>query len=433
MPALWSDEPARCHLLQPVRRKIVSSSNWQIEQSCPQCGAPITLDETDHILDCPFCRTRLYLAPNVHFSYYLPPSPKMESRGELLYIPYWRFRGSSFTAVLSDLGHRFLDRNIVALKTPGLRPSIGLRPQTLKLHFVTADTKGRFIKPDRSLEQALPQLTHNRQERFHNNFIGEVINLIYSPLLLYGNKLYDGILGKHLLTTEADFIEKLLSQTDAPKTGIKFIPTLCPYCGWEMEGEKGSLVMICKNCNSAWTLQGQTFGQIKAVTIVAPGTDENTVYLPFWQMKLKFEGIDLSSYADLIRIANLPKAVTSDIEDSPLHFWSPAFKINPALYLRLCRQMTVLRPYEDEAAALPRNNYYQATLPLEEAKEGVFVNLAQMIRNKKRHYPKLKGLSISIEKYRLEYHPFLRKGRELINQKSGLAISSTALAFGSKL
>jgi len=65
-----------------------------------------------------------------------------------------------------------------------------------------------------------------------------VISLIYSPLLLYGNKLYDGILGKHLLTTEGDFIEKLLSQTNAPKTGIKFIPTLCPYCGWQMEGKK---------------------------------------------------------------------------------------------------------------------------------------------------------------------------------------------------
>ena len=433
MPTLWSNEPAECHLLQPVRGKIVNSSNWQIEQNCPQCGAPITLAETDHILDCPFCRTRLYLVPDRHFSYFLPPSPKIESKGELLYIPYWRFRGSSFTTTLSDLSHRFLDTNNVALKTPGLQPSIGLRTQTLKLHFVTADTKGSFIKPDRSLEQALPELADNRQETFHNNFIGEAISLIYSPLLLYGKKLYDGILGKPLLTAEDDFIEKLVSQTDAPKTGIKFIPTLCPYCGWELEGEKESLVMICKNCNSAWTLQGQTFEQIKAVSIISPGTDENTVYLPFWRMKPKFDGINLSSYADLIRIANLPKAVTPDIENALLHFWSPAFKINPALYLRLCRQMTVFRPYESESAALPKNYLCQATLPLEEAKEGVFVNLAQMIADKKRLYPKLKELSVSIEEYRLEYHPFLSKGRELINEGMGVAINRTALALGSKL
>jgi NADH pyrophosphatase NudC (nudix superfamily) len=27
----------------------------------------------------------------------------------------------------------------------------------------------------------------------------------------------------------------------------------CPHCGWDMEGGKDSLVLICRNCNIAWT------------------------------------------------------------------------------------------------------------------------------------------------------------------------------------
>jgi len=411
----------------------VIKSNWQIEQSCPQCGAPIILSETDHILDCPFCRTRLYLVPDKYFSYYLPPSTKIGLQGELFYIPYWRFKGSSFKTTLPALTYRFLDRNIIALESSALRSSIGMRPQALKLHFVTANTKGRFIKPRLTLEEVLPQFVRNKQKSLHNSFIGEAISLIYSPLILYDKKLYDGILGKPLLTVGADFIETLSSQTAAPKTGIKFIPTICPYCGWDMEGEKGSLAMICKNCNSVWTLQGQKFDRIKAATMIGPLMDENTVYLPFWRIKAKFDGIDLASYADLIRIANLPKAITKDIENSPLHFWSPAFKVNPALYLRLCKQVTVLRPYDYESATLPQRNLYQATLPIEEAKEGILINLTQMIANKKRDYPKLKGLSVSIEEYRLEYHPFFSKGGEFINPDKGVGISRAALAFGNML
>lgn len=411
----------------------MKGSSWQIEQSCPQCGAPITLAETDHILECPFCRTRLYLVPNGHFSYYLPPSPSMESKGELLYIPYWRFRGSSFTATLSGLSNRFVDTNTVALKTPGLQHSLGLRPQTLKLHFVAAETKGRFIKPELSLEQALPGLNNTNREVFHHAFIGEAVSLIYSPVVLHGKSFYDGILGRPLSSPGADFAETLPSLNDAPKTGIKFVPTLCPYCGWEMEGDKKSLVMICKNCDSAWKPGGQTFEQVETAAIMPPQADENTAYLPFWRMKPKFDGMDLTSYADLIRIANLPKAATADTKKAPLHFWSPAFKVNPPLYLRLCRQMTVFRPYEYESEALPKNLFYQANLPLEEARDGIIMNLAQMIADKKRLYPRLRELSVSVEEYRLEYHPFFNEGRELIHPGMGVAINKTALSMGGEL
>ena len=121
-------------------------SHWRIEQGCPQCGAPVTLDETDRLLACPFCRTRLYLVTEDHFHYYIPPAAKAD--GELFYIPYWRLRGSLFSVNASEVTHRFIDTNTLAVNFPGLPYSLGLRPQALKLRFVAPATQGRFIAPD---------------------------------------------------------------------------------------------------------------------------------------------------------------------------------------------------------------------------------------------------------------------------------------------
>jgi uncharacterized CHY-type Zn-finger protein len=409
----------------------VSKKNWQIEQSCPQCGAPVTLEETDRILACPFCRTRLYLAPAGHFSYYLPPAPPAD--GELLYVPYWRLRGSAFTTSPSGVTHRFVDTNTIAASSDGLPPSIGLRAQTLKLHFVSGDTGGRFIAGNIPLAEALPLSAGREPGIFSHSFIGETVSRIYSPLLLRGDRLYDGILGKPCPIQNDDFIENLLSRTAPPEGGIKFVPTLCPHCGWDMEGEKEAAVMICRNCNSAWTPKGESFAEIPVVVVTSRQTKGNITYLPFWRMRSRFDKIRLSSRADLIRVANLPQATTADLEKSPLHFWSPAFKINPNLYARLCRQMTIFCPGGDEAQELPRAVLYPASLPVEEGLEGIAVNLAGMIADKRRLYPKLVGLSVSLEEYRLEYHPFVSNGRELIHPEMGIAIDRTALSFGTRL
>jgi DNA-directed RNA polymerase subunit RPC12/RpoP len=408
----------------------MNNKNWQIEENCPQCGGPVTLTETDRILVCPFCRTRLYLSPEGIFSYHIPPVCPAD--GELLYIPYWRLRGAAFSTTISGVTHRFVDTNAVAVKLPGLPLSIGLRAQTLKLHFVSADTAGKFTAQDRSLAEALPQSVHESPKSFSHAFIGETTSRIYSPLLLRGGRLYDGILDVPLPTGNSDFIENLISKSAPSAGGMRFVPTLCPRCGWDMEGEKEAAVMLCRNCNSAWTLNGHGFEAVPAVA-VAPRPETETVYLPFWRLKADFDKLTLASRADLVRIANLPRAVTPELEKTPLHFWSPAFKINPGMYLRLCRQMTVFCPRGNEKEELPPKNLHPASLPLAEAREGIAVNLAGMIMDKRRFYPLLAGLSVSLLEYRLEYHPFINNGRELIHPEMNIAIDRTALSFGARL
>ena len=410
----------------------MNGTNWQIEQCCPQCGAPVTLDETDRLLACPFCRTRLYLVPEGHFRYHIPPAAGAE--GELLYIPYWRLRGSSFTVSAFEVTNRFVDTSALAADIPGLPSTLGFRPQVLKLRFVSPATEGRFIPADRTALQAIPGLSGTPGGVFHQRFIGETVSLIHAPLLLRGGTLCDAVLGRPVCTCAIEDQERLHATPAGAQGQVRFVPTLCPHCGWDMEGERDSLVLICRNCNSAWACPGQAFIHVEfAVMTPPPGTGEITLHLPFWRMMPRFEGLDLASWADLIRIANLPKAITPAFAAAPLYFWSPAFKVNPALYARWSRQMTVFRPVGYETDRLPDTALYPVTLPLGEAAEGIVVNLAQLITDKRKLYPRLDSLRVTLEESRLEYHPFVSSRNELLHAALRVSLDRTALAYGVRM
>lgn len=66
----------RTFTMLPSATSAVSGSNALLEHQCPQCGAGVSLAETDRIFSCPFCRVRLYIAGDTLFSYYLVPAVK---------------------------------------------------------------------------------------------------------------------------------------------------------------------------------------------------------------------------------------------------------------------------------------------------------------------------------------------------------------------
>jgi DNA-directed RNA polymerase subunit RPC12/RpoP len=409
-----------------------NGTNWQIEQGCPQCGAPVTLDETDRLLACPFCRTRLYLSAKDQFCYYIPPAAG--ANGELIYIPYWRLRGSAFSATGVEVIHRFADTSTLAVNFPGLPYSLGLRPQVLKLRFVSPDTAGRFIAPDLPRDTAAAGPGSTPQGAFTRIFIGETISLIHTPLLLRGETLIDAILKRPVCACTADDQGRLLSAPLAVRGEIRFVPTLCPHCGWDMEGQRDSLILICRNCNSAWACPEDEFTGVE-FAVMTPPPEENKIalYLPFWRMKPRIVGMELTSYADLIRLANLPKAITPAYTAAPFYCWSPAFKVNPALYLRWARQMTIFRPLGDESNLLPKTSLYPVTLPLHEAAEGIIITLADLLTDKRNLHPRLPGIRVAVDEFRLEYHPFVLNRNELLHASLRVALDRTALTYGIRM
>lgn len=400
---------------------------WQIEQQCPQCGAPVILDETERLFLCGYCRTKLYLASAGPFRYYIPPP--LPDRG-ILFIPYWRLKGLAYRMADLEFQNRFVDTNILALDTAGPPTSLGLRPQAMKLRFVSAKTEGRFLATGRLPREAASRFdTDGRPTHLtEQSYIGETVSIIYAPVYLEGNFLHDAILRKPLPDCGKEARNTLLTLPNAAPWQVRFVSTLCPHCGWDMEGERDALVMTCRNCSSAWSCDEEEFRPVPFHYLKSPS--EAFIYLPFWRLSARFEGVPMDSIADLIRLGNLPRVATPALEAAPVHFWSPAFKVNPALFIRWARQMTVFQPDETAMGNLPKVPAHPVTLPLCEAFETIPITMASIAANKRMFLAGLPDVRIHPGESRLVYHPFVLRQNELVHATMGLTVDRRALSFG---
>ena len=160
---------------------------------------------------------------------------------------------------------------------------------------------------------------------------------------------------------------------------------------------------------------------------------DDITYLPFWQLKVKIDGIQLETYADLIKVANLPKAPSEEWTKTPFYFCAPAFKLNPALFLRWCRQLTVAPPPNDLIADFPAKKIHQVTLPVNEALESSLLTLSSLIADKRNLAELLSSLNFTLEDSSLVLHPFKISARELVHTKLGFTMDCAALNMGAYL
>ena len=391
------------------------------------------MDETDRIFACEFCRVKSYLYAKDVFRYMLPS--KAADSKDLVFFPYWRFKGMLFACAANGIRHKFVDVSHQAVVSQLFPVSLGLRSQALKLKFITPETAGVFLEPTHTLAQ----IEQNFDMRFdkslpkpvlHHAYIGETISLIYAPFYIE-NRIYDAVLNKPAAATlPEDFnIDQLAAES--PNWRIHFISTLCPNCGWNLDGEKDSLVLLCKNCTSAWYPVGKKLKKIKFGR--HPAHDDNFIYLPFWRIRPEIIGISLRNYADLIKVANIPKVVQPGWENIGFRFWTPAFKVRPKIFMQLSKNMTLAQLHNDLVEELPQQRHHPITLPVTEAIESLKVNLASFIKPKNKLAEILPGIDVTAKSFVLEYVPFLEKHHEFIQPDLQFAINKNILALSENL
>jgi len=407
--------------------------NFLIEHQCPQCGAPAILEETDRLFNCKYCRVDSYLVADDFFRYVLPH--EAAENKEVVFFPYWRFKGMLFFCGPSGIKNRFVDVSHQAIVTPYFPISVGLRSQAMKLRFVTADTPGRFLQP----RQHFKNIVNNFEKRFgrslpkpilHQAHIGETLSLIYSPFYVK-DQLYDAILDKPVSAALPEDFNIDDFAGDRPRGHIRFVSTLCPNCGWDLEGERDALVLSCKNCNSTWYPIGKKLKQLKFAQI--PGKGNNTIYLPFWRIRADITGISLNSYADLIKLANLPRVVQDGWNDVPFRFWIPAFKVRPQVFLRLASHITLSQPHQKLVPELPDSGVHPSTLPVEEAIESLMITLAYFMKPRRTLMERLHDIQINAKKFTLVFIPFNEEHHEFIQPDFQLAINKNVMALSKNL
>jgi predicted Zn-ribbon and HTH transcriptional regulator len=352
----------------------------------------------------------------------------------LVFLPYWRFKGSFFISLQGGIKPRIVDVSQQAVSAPLFPASLGLRSQTLKLRFVSPENEGVFLKPRVSskdlLQHAEETLTSCTQEPiFARTFIGETLSQIYSPFYVT-DKVFDAVLNRPVSSCVAEDFDLSTMEGGRPDWRIEFIPSLCPNCGWDLEGEKSALALSCKNCNSMWMSKAKGFAKLEFG--VFPSETPDSVYFPFYRIRADVSGIILSSYADLVKTANMAKVVQPDMVEKPFRFWTPAFKIRPQDFLFFSRNLTLSQPPEEYVPELPKGEVLPVTMPYRDAVESLKINLASFIKPPKM-LQVLDTVKIKARSLVLVYIPFQRSSNELFQPDFNLRTNQTLLQYAKYL
>jgi len=405
----------------------------RVEQDCPQCGAALEMDETDRLLRCNFCNVQSFLGNTGSLHFILP---RKEPDPYTIYAPYLHFKGTVYSCLTDRIEHRIADISTRGVKLSFLPPSLGLRPQAMKMRFATPDFPGSFLKntirPDVILKRAAKNLGIHNEVLLHQAFVGDVLNIIYLPLSIKDEQVLDGVLQRVL----ADIPENSTPFADAAIDSYAwrpvFLSALCPQCGWNLEGEPDSVVLLCANCNTAWQAGGNKFSQVQLK--VTPSSDKDALFIPFWNFKVSAEGIDIKSFADFIRITNQPMVIKPEWEKTPLYFVSPAFKVIPNDFLRLGTQMTMGQRHTVKTTdSIPRRNLHPVTLLQSEANQSLKIILANSAVSQNKVFPYLPDIQFKIEESFLHYLPFEKTSHEFQQKDMRVTINQRVLNYGRSL
>jgi hypothetical protein len=373
-----------------------------------------------------------FLFAPTYFRFVLPH--KAPGR-DIIYAPYLRFKGNIYVCGNTTVGHRIVDITHVGLPLKGIPATLGLRPQAMKMKFVTPETQGSFLRftlnANEILARAGKMSSGPGDDVLHRAFIGETLSLIYLPLYVKDNTLYDAILNRPVvkLPRDEDVIEPAIRKN--PRWELLFIPTLCPQCGWNLEGQSDSVLLTCSNCDTAWEATKGRFVPVRHKVVAGKG--EESLYLPFWKITASAKGVDINTFADFIRITNQPRVLAPDWEGEKMNFWCPAFKIRPKIFLHLARQFTVSQKRYPAKEGIKGKKIFPVTLPRAEAIQSMKVILAGSTVYKKNVFPHLPRVSFSVSDCALVYLPFTERGYELLQEGMDICINKNTLEYGRRL
>jgi len=411
-----------------------------IEQSCPGCGAAIELHEDDRMLRCPFCEVNNYMVEQGARRFVLPWSlPRDIDERDLFFVPYLRFKGAVLYASGSEFKHKFIDTTRLGVNSSNLPISLRLRPQAMNVRPVVADMEGRFLQQTVKMETLFSNAVKiaslftkkKNSSLYHRAFIGESLSGIYQPCYIREKKLFDGVDNRELGPTT--LFEPFEEKSSASKKSWEpqFISTICPGCGYFLEGEPDSLVLHCRNCETLWQEQKGKFIPLK--WSVVPSESKAARYLPFWKITFQTTGKVLKSFGDFLRLTNQPVIVRREHDDLELCFWVPAFKVNPKSFLQAAAQLTVTQLRIPKGVKERLGDIYPVTLSWKEAFQAIKSVLAVTALNKKNLYPILPKIKVISARYSLRYLPFTVHSHDLVQEHTRVTVISAALRYGRQL
>lgn len=415
------------------RNPDVAPGHWKVEHNCPQCGGPIALTEDERILTCDYCKVRLFVANDGGpLRYALPP--RHADVGSIVMVPYWRMRGQMYRGEGVRLATRLLDGTRLGCAAPGLPPTLGVRPQAMSLRFASAELADRFVSPTGTPQFSAVRTTRKPGARIIGDPSFEipllpVTSIVYLPVRLAGG-VFDAVGSRRIGRYDADDWLRQAGAIDPTSPHVRFLPTLCPWCSWQLDCHPESLVLNCGLCRSAYVAGDKQLRELSYSRLPCNGW-EIACHAPFWRVRAAVTGLALDSLADLVRFANLPMVTRAGWEHEPIDYWFPAFAITPDQFLRFSRTMTIARlepapagrAHEEKAMGQPG----PVTLAPAHLTNAVRILLADLGHPKTTVFPQMADLSPRVTRVELVYVPLADGGAEFVHPESELVVQRNVL------
>jgi hypothetical protein len=335
----------------------------------------------------------------------------------------------------NGITYQVVDTTQLGYELPGLPPTLGYRPQAMKIARLTPETRGRFlrlsVKVRVIMEKALQISRINRPRGhtiLHRAFVGDTVSIIYLPLRRGDTHLLDGITGNPLVGLQQAAPYPLNGIPFSPRWQVHFLPALCPRCGWNLEGEGDCLAPTCSNCETAWEIGDRGLQRID--WRLEPADDPDALYLPFWKIRAHIPEQDIFSFADFIRRTNQPMLPKPEWQEKVMSFLVPAFKLRPKIFLRTAKRMTIAQWRLRDTAGHIRPNLYPVNLPQSEARQALRVTLAAAAASPKNIFPRLPETRPRNIAGSLVYLPFADRGHDWVHAGTGAVIAKSVLRFG---
>ncbi len=473
--------------------KNYSNQNYTVEIPCPQCSAPVTIEETDHILTCQYCRTRVALSYEDYYRYcILPREPIPE---DIFYVPFWRLRGLYYSINNIEIRKKVVDTNIQSCPIPHMPYSLGVRCQTLTLHPIRPKMNGTFLQPQITKQESLKKIEEmvNVSKKIQNNlaevsvpppqilppwallkkrelplnifkvelnnlsikspsedhaielmqkekfetesskikseslteFIGETVSMIYFPVYIKKNYLYDGVLHIPFSQHPVKANDLKSFKQDSINWKLDFIPLNCPECGWELPAQRDSILFPCKYCSNSWILYKNQFK--KCNMAVVESEKECSIYMPFWKMIVAIKGLVEKTYSDQIKRTFHIQLDTSEQDRIETVFWSPAFKLAPDIFIQIARNVSTHNPKLEYKRDISENHLFPTTLPASETLKSIRLIIAHMAESKENVFSLLPKLQVHPKQAMIVYLPFKMRGVELIQEDMHFSFFHSAI------
>jgi len=411
----------------------------RVSHSCPSCGAPVEMKESDRLSKCAFCGVQNYIVESELFRFVLPDKiPDHINDEDIIYFPYLRFKGAIYTCQGNNLEYKMLDTTYQGISDRLMAPSLGLRPQAMQVNLIDRRMSGRFLKRKETKRAVFKRAALMARAfsdvpntvPYHRAFIGETISCVYLPLYIENGMVYDGILNVKLGKAEPWLEDEKNSRRFREEWEADFLATICPRCGATMQGQSDGIVMQCYNCESCCMQKNGKFVPVPYELIHS--SLDNIVYLPFWRILLEATGINMRSLADLLTVTNQPIVVNRSHQEKKLEFWIPALNLRPKIFLSLAKNATLSQLKFPEGEKRMARPLYPVTLPLSEALQVLKTLLAETTLHRKEVLPKLPNLNFTVKQTSLTYLPFEDTGHDLVQTHSALSVASSVVKSGRK-